>query len=96
MFDAIKYKIKSDRRISQNSTTYGGIITRAFGVICDHSICSQNFKKIFIKPRRGGYQIAAPGNCVRRPSVRPSVCPKRIGSKTTTAVGLNLIFYESP
>ena len=43
MFDPIKYKIKRDGRISQNSTTFGGIITKACGVIRDHSITNLRF-----------------------------------------------------
>ena len=52
-----------------------------------------------IKPRRGGYQIAAPGNWVTPSvclSVRPSVCPGRIVFQGTNAVWLNVAFYESP
>ena len=49
-----------------------------------------------IKPRKGGYQIAAPENWVT-PSVCLSVCPSEANRLPNyNAVGLNLIFYESP
>ena len=46
-----------------------------------------------IKPRRGGYQMVK-WRLQEIGSRRPSVCPRRIGSQTTNAVGLNLVFYE--
>ena len=59
----------------------------------------ENLDSFLIKPRRGGYQIAAPGNWVTPSvclSVRPSVCPRRIVFQGTNAVWLNVAFYESP
>ena len=43
-----------------------------------------------IKPRRDGFQIAAPGNWARR----QFVCPRRMGSQTTNAVEMRCVFNE--